>query len=84
MLKNNGGSSLNIGGWTVSDSADHTYTIPTGFTLGAGETVTIYTGSGSNTDSELYWEGGSAVWNNGGDIIIVTTDGGETVIDYEY
>lgn len=83
-LKNNGGSSLNIGGWTVSDSADHTYTIPPGFTLDAGESVTIYTGSGSNSDSELYWGSDSAVWNNGGDTIIVMTDSGETAVNYEY
>lgn len=84
VLKNNGDSSLDIGGWTISDSADHTYTIPSGFTLDAGETVTIYTGSGSNSDSELYWDSSSAVWNNGGDTITVSTEGGETVVKYEY
>ncbi len=71
-------------GWTLADEADHTFYFPSGFTLGAGDSVTIYTGSGSNTDSELYWGSGSAVWNNGGDTIIVTNDDGETVINREY
>lgn len=84
VFENTGGSRLDMGGWTVSDSADHTYTIPSGFSLAPGESVTIYTGSGSNSGSSLYWGSDSAVWNNGGDTIIVTTDDRETIINYEY
>jgi competence protein ComEC len=41
--------------------------------------------SGSDTDDEVYWGSGRALWNNnGGDTIIVTTDDGETVIRHEY
>jgi endonuclease YncB( thermonuclease family) len=43
-------------------------------------TVTLYTGSGSDTDSELYWGSGGAIWNNGGDTIIVEDDNGNVVI----
>lgn len=67
-----------MGGWTVSDEADHVYTVPSGFTLQPGATVTLYTGSGTNSNSELYWGSGSAIWNNGGDTVIVK--GGGTVI----
>jgi micrococcal nuclease len=83
VLRNTGDSAIDMSGWRLSDEADHTYTFPS-FTLDAGTTVTIYTGSGTNTESELYWGSSSAVWNNGGDTIIVTTDDGETVINYEY
>ncbi|GGL39688.1 hypothetical protein GCM10009037_24290 [Halarchaeum grantii] len=38
--------------------------------------MTLHTGSGTNTDADLYWNRGSAVWNDGGDTIIVTTDTG--------
>lgn len=84
VLRNDGSESLDMGGWSLSDSADHTYHFPTGFTLGPGETVTVYTGSGSDSDTELYWGSDSAVWNNGGDTIIVVTNDGETVVKYEY
>jgi len=84
VLRNSGDSTIDMGGWTLSDEADHTYYFPTGFELGPGETVTIYTGSGSDSDGKLYWGSSSAVWNNGGDTIILETDGGERVISYEY
>ncbi|WP_211338395.1 lamin tail domain-containing protein [Haloterrigena salifodinae] len=57
---------------------------PSGFTLESGESVTIYSGSGSNSDTELYWGSGRAIWNNSGDTIIVTNADGETVINREY
>ncbi|MFU1783012.1 lamin tail domain-containing protein [Haloarcula japonica] len=84
VLENTGGSAVDMGGWTLADSADHTYYFPSGFSLGPGESVTIYTGSGSDSDDELYWGSSSAIWNNGGDTVIVETDYGETVISYEY
>ncbi|QLD91282.1 lamin tail domain-containing protein [Natronomonas salina] len=81
---NDGESAIDMSGWTLSDQADHTYQFPSGFTLGAGDSVTIYTGSGSDTEDDLYWGSGRAVWNNGGDTIYVTDDAGETVIEHVY
>lgn len=83
-LTNEGDSSVDITGWTLSDEANHVYHFPSGFTLEPGDSVTIYTGSGSDSDSELYWGSGTAVWNNTGDTIIVTNDDGETVVEHEY
>jgi len=83
-FKNDGGQPLDLTGWTVKDEVDHTYTFPRGFTLEPGATVTLYTGSGSDTDSELYWGSGRAIWNNGGDTIIVEDDNGNVVITREY
>ena len=81
---NEGGSAIDMTGWTLSDEADHTYQFPSGFTLGAGDSVTVYTGSGSDSEDELYWGSGRAVWNNGGDTIYVTDNDGETVVEHEY
>lgn len=83
-LKNTGGKPADMGGWTLSDSADHSYMFPSRFTLGPDETVTIYTGTGSNSASSLYWGSSSAVWNNGGDTIIVISDSGEIIARHEY
>jgi len=83
VFRNDGDGSLPLGGWTVADEADHTYTFPAGFALGAGETVTLRTGSGTDTADTRYWGSNSAIWNNGGDTVVVTRDG-ETVLRYAY
>lgn len=83
-FENTGSSSVEMTGWTVSDEADHVYRFPSGFTLDAGESVTLYTGSGSDSETELYWGQDSAVWNNGGDTVYLEDDGGNTVDTYEY
>lgn len=83
-FKNTGEQSMDLTGWTVEDEADHTYHFPNGFTLEAGATVTLYTGSGDDTDSELYWGSGRAIWNNGGDTIFVYDENTSLVIEEEY
>ncbi|WP_206425027.1 lamin tail domain-containing protein [Halosimplex salinum] len=84
VFRNAGDDALDLGGWTVEDEAAHTYTFPDGFTLDRNATVTLRTGSGTDTDTDLYWGSGSPIWNNGGDTIIVTTDEGEAVLREEY
>ncbi|WP_126664350.1 lamin tail domain-containing protein [Haloterrigena salifodinae] len=83
-LTNEGSSSIDMTGWTLADDADHTFYFPSGFSLESGESVTIYSGSGSNSETELYWGSGRAIWNNSGDTIIVTNADGKTVINREY
>lgn len=84
VFENTGDSPIDFTGWSLRDEADHVYYFPDGFTLEPGATVTVYTGSGSNSASKLYWGSDSAIWNNGGDTIIVTTDTGNTVLEHEY
>lgn len=57
---------------------------PNGCTLDPGETVTVETGSGRETDDTLYWGPDGAIWNNGGDTIVVTDDDGTVVIERTY
>lgn len=83
-FENTGDEAVDLSGWTVSDEADHVYTFPNGFTLEAGAKVTLYTGSGTDTDTELYWGEDNAVWNNGGDTVIVEDDSDNVVDTYEY
>lgn len=83
VFENTGNSSIDLSGWTISDEADHRFVLPQGTELGVGEQLTVYTGSGSNTDAEVYWGSSSAVWNNGGDTITVSNDQG-TVLSESY
>lgn len=53
-------------GWHLSDyGTKHRYAFPSGFKLGAGATVTVYSGTGTRTSTRLYWgRTYGAVWNN--------------------
>jgi len=84
VFRNAGAEPLEMGGWTVSDDADHSYTVPDGFTLGPDETVTLHTGSGTDTDTDLYWGSGRPIWNNGGDTVTVTDADNETILKRSY
>ncbi len=63
IIRNNGSENTDLTGWHLTDAASHTFTFPS-FTLNTGSTVTIYTGSGSNTQTSLYWGSSTPIWNN--------------------
>lgn len=73
-----------ISNWSICDKANHTYYVQNGFILASGERVTVYNGSGSNTEIELYWGADSAIWNNGGDMIVAIDDNGEQILKKVY
>lgn len=83
-LSNGGRETLDLAGWTVSDAAGHTYTVPAGVSLAPGAAVTLYTGEGADTAADLYWGNGRAVWNNGGDTITVVDASGAVVLERSY
>lgn len=84
VFRNAGESRLDLTGWRVEDEAGHTYRFPDGFGLDPGQEVTLYTGSGEDTDTELYWGSEQAIWNNGGDTVLVYDDSGAVVVEREY
>jgi len=63
VIKNVGSEAVDLTAWELKDEAGHCFTFPS-FTLEAGATVTVHTGSGGNTQTDLYWGRGAAVWNN--------------------
>lgn len=65
-IKNTGTSKKSLNGWTIRDKSNHVYRFD-GFTLRPGKSVTLHTGSGNDTGSNLYWEQDNYVWNNDGD-----------------
>jgi competence protein ComEC len=84
VFANAGDEPLDMSGWIVEDEVGKTYTFPDGFTLEAGATVTLHTGSGTDTATDLYWGADSPVWNNGGDTVIVTNADGDRVLTEGY
>jgi Intermediate filament tail domain. len=84
VFENAGDEPIELSGWTVEDEAAHSYEFPQGFTLDAGETVTLRTGSGTDTDTELYWGSASPIWSNDGDTVTLSNADGEHVLEVSY
>jgi hypothetical protein len=80
-ITNNGDTDQNLAGWMLEDAQNHTYTFPD-FDLLAGATVRIHTGTGSNSDEDLYWNRSTSIWNNGGDLATLKDASGIAVSYY--
>ncbi|RDZ64802.1 endonuclease [Haloferax sp. Atlit-12N] len=83
-LRNDGDAAIDLSGWTVSDAAGATYTFAEGTELDPGASLTLHTGSGTDTDEDVYWGRGGAVWNNGGDTVTIRDAAGTEVLSYTY
>lgn len=80
-ITNQGNEDVSLEGWTLSDQQNHTYTFKD-FVLLGGASVKVHTGSGNDTEEDLYWNKASPVWNNDGDIATLTDAGGNVVSRY--
>ncbi|AKB78916.1 Competence-like protein [Methanosarcina horonobensis HB-1 = JCM 15518] len=82
-ITNEGSSSVSLVGWKIEDEGSkHTYVFPS-CTLDSQATVTLYTGEGTNTATELYWGSGSPIWNNDGDTAYLYDESGNLVASLE-
>jgi hypothetical protein len=62
-------------GYTIRDRSGHVYRFPT-FTLRARASVTVHTGRGTNTSTNLYWGSVNYIWNNTGDTAYLRNSAG--------
>lgn len=90
---NTGNQDVNMSGWILYDEAyrkgtarDHIFRFPSGFVLRPGSSVTIHTGIGTQTSSELYFGRSAgdyaAIWNNDGDCAYLVDSKGNIVDTY--
>ena len=67
-ITNKGKTAVSMKGWKITDrGTKHTYKFSSSYTLKSKATVTLYTGKGKNTATNLYWGRVAHVWNNEGD-----------------
>lgn len=81
-IKNIGNISIDMSGWKLSDEQNHVYNFPNGFELSSGTIVKIHTGTGTNTQTELYWGEKSPIWNNDGDTATLKDKKGRIIDQY--
>ncbi len=92
VLENTGDESIDLGEWEIRDREDggqvaagmDPFEFPASFELGPDEQVTIWTGEGENTDTDLYWDYGVNMWRADGDVIILINPDGDHVLEYAY
>ncbi len=65
-IKNFSSSRKSLTGWRILDyRGAHVYRFPTGFSIGPGATVTVFSGRGTRTATHLYWGRTTGeVWGN--------------------
>ncbi len=83
VLKNVGSEPVNLKGWILRDEAGHEYVFPD-FILEPGATVKVHTGSGVNTETDLYWGSNRAIWNNDHDTAYLYDAEGNLVDVYSW
>jgi len=66
VITNNGNDAISLQNWVIKDEATHIYTFPD-VLLSPKANVTLYTGNGVSTKTELYWNSKEPIWNNDGD-----------------
>lgn len=79
-VTNHGNAAVDLTGWIIADEGPHRFPFPSGFVLGAGASVTIYSTCGQDAPDVLYWcNTRSAVWNNTGDTAFLWDPAGNVV-----
>jgi len=86
VLKNTSSSAVQLKGWEVisAPSTDNQHYFFPRTKVGAGKTVTLYTGSGTNGPGKRYWGSTSPRWNNDGDKAVLKNASGTTVDTCQY
>ena len=93
VIRNSSDQAIDLSGFEVFDAeggAVEDRNTPEGpyvfsdFTLGAGDTVTLWSGSGSDDAQNVYWDQPLQVWNQEGDTIRIFDADGNLVLQHSY
>lgn len=79
ILRNRGPDDVDLGGWRIRDESSlHRYEFPAGTLLRSGERITV------TSDDPGWHPGGTPVWNNAGDLVMVLDPSGRVVDHRRY
>jgi endonuclease YncB( thermonuclease family) len=83
VTENRGKEAVDMTGWSILDETHHRYLVPN-FGLTAGARMTLRTGMGRNTATDLFWGNRSGIWNDDGDSIFIRDAQGWLVLIHNY
>ncbi len=75
LLVNVGPNTAFLQGWTISNDAGNTFTFGDVALFGNGAGITIHTGPGDNTPTDIYWNITNAAWQSGQVLVLRDADG---------
>ena len=83
VIENRSAKAIDLTGWTVSDEVNRRYLFPR-FALAGSAKVTLRSGLGKNTGTDLFWGSRGSIWNNDGDTIFIRDAAGSLVLVHVY
>ena len=83
-LRNAGYLTIDLSGWTVTSDQGEVFRFPDGFRMQGNAAVQVYTRSGTNSVSKLYWDHEGEVWNNTQGSATLRNAGGVVIHEYIY
>ncbi len=83
LLTNKSGRDIHIGGWSVKDSATHTFIFPD-YIFKAGQTIELFTGKGTDKEGRFYFNSSRPIWNNDHDCLYLRDKDGLLIEIYNY
>lgn len=86
VFKNTSGSTVNMKGWEIisAPSSDNQHYFFPKTKVAPGSSLTLYTGSGTNSTGKRYWGATTPRWDNAGDKAILKNAGGGKVDVCQY
>ena len=81
-LANKTKRTIDLMDWTIRDASGHVYRVSGTQPLGAGKTLYVHTGKGTNgrpDSAHRYWNRTAYIWDNGGDTAILRTGSNRTI-----
>ena len=76
LLRNRGVNAVDLAGWKIKADGGREYRFPN-LTLNPNGAVRIYSGLGTNSVIELYWNSDSALWASGDKLSLLDSQGNE-------
>lgn len=78
-ISNTGDAAVNMTNWGISNSAGtHYYIFPVVY-IDGGDTITLYSGYGENSDYSYFWNSGDDIWDDTGDTAELIDEKGNIV-----
>lgn len=78
-IVNNGERPVNLRGYTIEDQAGRVYTFGNTWIDSDGGRVRLLTGPGRNSGNTVHWNSRNYVWNNNGDVAVLSSPRGRAI-----